>query len=169
MKPVQLCLAAVLLAASVCHAKDDIYKCTGPAGTSFQSQPCEAGAVMSRISIAKHDQDVDEEDEGAPAAKRAPLRNVRPGLYSRGDMLEPGMSDLQVLNNRRWGKPQRITRSRESSVGWHEYWVYQTGANGGKQLHFINGLLRHVENVEPAGEASVQGPSMVSVVMMNDR
>ncbi|MCY7389388.1 MAG: DUF2845 domain-containing protein [Burkholderiales bacterium] len=65
-----------------------------------------------------------------------------------------GVLDLHVLNNRRWGKPQRITRSREARA-WHEYWAYQTGPNAGMQLHFVNGRLAGVENTDPpAPEAS---------------
>lgn len=57
------------------------------------------------------------------------------------------MSDLQILNNRRWGKPQHISRNRDART-WHEYWDYRTGANGGKQLHFINGALAGIEDLE---------------------
>ena len=34
---------------------------------------------------------------------------------------------------------------------WHEQWSYETGANGGKQLHFINGLLASVDDFVPPG------------------
>jgi len=73
-----------------------------------------------------------------------------PAVYSRKDKLQTGMSDLQVLNNRRWGKPQRITRNRDARA-WHEQWSYETGANGGKQLHFINGMLASVDDLVPMG------------------
>ena len=62
--------------------------------------------------------------------------------------LRVGTSDMMVLNNRRWGKPQRITRSREPG-GWHEYWRYGTDTTGGKQLHFVNGMLKTIEDIEP--------------------
>ena len=78
----------------------------------------------------------------APAARLA--------VISRNDKLQTGMSDLQVLNNRRWGKPQRITRNRDARA-WHEQWSYETGANGGRQLHFINGLLASVDDLVPPG------------------
>ena len=53
-----------------------------------------------------------------------------------------------VLNNRRWGTPQRITRKREARV-WHEYWKYESGPDGGHQLHFINGRLAGAEAIPP--------------------
>ena len=65
-----------------------------------------------------------------------------------------GVLDLHVLNNRRWGKPQRIKRSREAGA-WHEYWAYETGPNAGTQLHFINGRLAGIEGSDsPASAAS---------------
>ncbi|MEP7155519.1 MAG: hypothetical protein ABI905_07080 [Betaproteobacteria bacterium] len=168
IRSLQVSLTALLLAASVCHAKDDVFKCTTPAGVSFQSTPCDAGAAMAKVSsAARHDQDVDEEDDGVPVVKAAPSGNTgRVSIFSRTDRLSPGMSDLQVLNNRRWGKPQRITRNRETNVGWHEYWSYQTGANGGQQLHFVNGVLADVDAIEPV---AAEKPSMVSVLMVDGK
>jgi len=65
-----------------------------------------------------------------------------------------GVLDLHVLNNRRWGKPQRVTRNREARA-WHEYWAYETGPNAGMQLHFVNGRLAGVESTDqPASELS---------------
>ena len=74
------------------------------------------------------------------------------------------MSDLQVLNNRFWGKPQRITRNRAPRA-WHEYWKYEAGANRGKQLHFINGKLVGIEDLEP----KVKADDVPSVVMIVER
>ena len=164
LQQLQISLAAIIFAASACHAKDDVFKCTEGTGVSFQSSPCDEGAAMIKISSAKHELDADEETDAAPVVKAAPPRSGRPTIFSRSDLLEPGMSDLQVLNNRRWGKPQRITRNRES-MAWHEHWAYLTGANGGKQLHFVNGILIHVENIEPLAEA----PEMVSALMVNSQ
>jgi len=164
LQQLQISLAAIIFAASASHAQDSVFKCTEGTGVSFQSSPCEEGPSMVKISSARYDQDADEETDAAPAVKALPPRSARPAIFSRSDRLEPGMSDLQVLNNRRWGKPQRITRNRES-MAWHEHWAYLTGANGGKQLHFVNGILIHVENIEPADEA----PGMVSALMIQGR
>lgn len=167
--PFQISLVAMALAAGTCYAEGDIFKCTVGHSVSFQSTPCEVGAVSTKILSAKHDQkgEIDEDDDGAPAVKTPPpvRNNYRLNLYSRTDRLQAGMSDLQILNNRRWGKPQRISRSREASVGWHEYWTYQTGANGGKQLHFVNGILAEVDDIEPV---VVEKPSMVSLMINSD-
>ena len=69
-----------------------------------------------------------------------PIQASPISIYKNSDGLQPGMTDLQVLNNRRWGKPQRITRNREARA-WHEHWNYEAGPNGGKRLHFVNGKL----------------------------
>ncbi|MEO8386224.1 MAG: hypothetical protein ABI583_13335 [Betaproteobacteria bacterium] len=74
--------------------------------------------------------------------------------------LELGSLDLHVLNNRRWGKPQRIKRSREPRA-WHEYWDDETGPNAGTQLHFINGRLAGAEGGDPTSSA---GATMTEVL-----
>ena len=57
------------------------------------------------------------------------------------------MSDLQVLNHRRWGKPQRITRNRQARA-WREVWSYPNGPSGDTRLHFVNGMLASVANLQ---------------------
>ena len=92
----------------------------------------------------------------APAARPGTT-----GIASPGALVD-GMSDLQVLNNRFWGKPQRITRNRAPRA-WHEYWKYEAGANRGKQLHFINGKFVGIEDLEPKVKAD-DAPSVVMIV-----
>ena len=150
-------LATTLLAISVCHAEAG-FLCAADNGVTRRAQLCAEGdATVQRL---KHENDAEASPPSAPAKatiasgplagpappNRAPAERLT--IDSRRDELLAGMTDLEVLNNRRWGKPQRIARNREAR-GWHEHWSYDTGANGGKQLHFINGTLDRVENIAP--------------------
>ena len=97
----------------------------------------------------------------ACTAERAEVRilptDVDGIAFSRGK-LQVGLPDLLVLNHRRWGTPQHITRNREANA-WHEYWNYEIGANGGKQLHFVNGRRAGVEDIEPSAPAVSMTPA----------
>jgi hypothetical protein len=77
-----------------------------------------------------------------------PAAPIKAEIPAKRERLQSGMSDMQVLNHRRWGKPQRITRNREARA-WHEHWLYESGANAGSQLHFINGRLAEIADPEP--------------------
>ena len=156
MKRYLILLAATLFMAPLCHA-DDIFICHTESGKSFQSTPCDEGAatVSSRPSLALAPPG---DDAGDAAAATRPVAGPLPqkmppseqvAIHSTRDGLPAGTSDLQVLNNRRWGKPQNITRNRDARA-WHEYWDYRTGANGGTQLHFVNGVLANVEDLPQA-------------------
>ena len=164
MKQFLLPLATLLFVAPVCYA-ESVYKCTTEAAVTFQSTPCIEGAaqVLALRPSVKADARPDEDAAASPAAT-APFTQV--AIHSRSDELQPGMSDMQVLNNRRWGKPQRITRNREARA-WHEYWNYETGANGGKKLHFVNGRLASIEDLQPPAPAVTV--SMMSVVLPGER
>jgi hypothetical protein len=154
MKRFLALLAATLFVAPACHA-DKVFNCTTDYGMSFQSMPCMVVAVNELPPSASAESAADEEVVSA-----SPVATPMPGhaaiyaaIHSRHDDLQAGTSDLQVLNNRRWGKPQRITRNREARA-WHETWSYDTGANGGKQLHFVNGVLTGIEDLVPPPPAA---------------
>lgn len=193
MKRFFIPLAVGLFVAPACHA-DSIFNCTTGSGVSFQSMPCMVVAVndVALPPLVRGGVRSTEYDE-APVAAPVPAvpASLLPGpqahlikavahpvagpaapgvlpanhdvINSRRDQLQAGMSDLQVLNNRRWGKPQRITRDRDARA-WHEYWRYETGANGGTQLHFVNGTLASIDNIVPP--ATIE--SMVSVAMIKE-
>lgn len=154
-------LATALFLATACHA-EGVFKCTAPeSGVSFQATPCAEGAVMV-LALAPSARAPGRPAEDATAEtpdSTAPFARV--AIHSSRDQLHAGMSDLQVLNNRRWGKPQRITRNRDARA-WHEYWAYQTGANGGRQLHFVNGMLAGIEDlVRPAPPVSMASAAII--------
>ncbi len=153
MKLTLTSLTATLLFASVANAQS-VVGCADGDGVTFQATPCPEGSTTVPTSIpvsapTAPSQTAVETIEEKPAA--APVRKMprfRYAIHSSYDQLRVGMSDLHVLNNRRWGKPQHISRNRENRA-WHEYWEYKTGANGGKQLHFVNGVLADIEELEP--------------------
>lgn len=124
MKHFLIPLAIIFLVPLASHAEGTI-KCVAGSSVTFQDTACV--------------------EEGA----EVPTPQLDPTVVtsSRGK-LQIGVSDLVVLNNRRWGTPQRITRKREARV-WHEYWRYESGADGGHQLHFINGRLAGAEAIPP--------------------
>ncbi len=124
MKQFLIPLAITFLVSLASHAEGTI-KCVAGSSVSFQDTPC-AG-------------------ESAEAQALPPDPSV---VTSSRGKLQVGVSDLMVLNNRRWGKPQRITRKREARV-WHEYWNYDSGVYGRHQLHFINGRLADAGVISP--------------------
>ena len=167
MKLPLISLAATLFVASACHAQS-VVGCANGSGITFQSTPCAEDTTTVPTSIAVSMPPAAtgaQPDEGFAIAAPPPRASLsRVAIHSSRDELQAGMSDLQVLNNRRWGKPQKITRNREDRA-WHEYWRYETGANGGKQLHFINGILVDVENLK----RQLPAEAMVSALLMPTR
>jgi hypothetical protein len=152
----------------LCQA-EAIVKCANSAGVAYQTSPCAEGNVTSLITtpVARVNEVGNEPDATTvmrPIAGPAPPAISKPGsanevvqipaapikaeIPAKRERLQSGMSDMQVLNHRRWGKPQRITRNREARA-WHEHWLYESGANAGSQLHFINGRLAEIADPEP--------------------
>lgn len=153
---------------------DVIFKCAAEVGVIIQSTPC--GDVNS-VAAAPPLPLKAEVDDGnvksalgtsvGPAPPTAVL-SVQPVTTTVQEILPMGITDMQVLNNRRWGKPQAITRNREARA-WHEYWQYKTGANGGRQLHFINGKLVDISNLEPAIQTVSLMPVTPPVPVLDER
>ena len=123
MKLPLIFLAAALWMASTCHAQN-VVGCTDGSGTTYQAPPCPTGTTTMPTSIAMTapsavaETRTDVRTDVVPAAAAPPPRVSvgRKSIQSSRDELQVGMSDLQVLNNRRWGKPQKITRNREDRV-----------------------------------------------------
>lgn len=165
MKCFLLPIAASLFVAPVapvCLA-EGIYKCTSEAGVSYQSAPCASG-VTKVLIVLPSDKGESRPGVDGPTAFVSSMPLGPTAIHTNDDGLQPGMSDLQVLNNRRWGKPQRITRNRDARA-WHEHWNYEAGPNGGKRLHFVNGKLADVA----ALESPLAGAALMSAAMMVGR
>ncbi len=147
------CLAATLLAASVCNA-EGIVGCVNGESVTYQDAPCPQGAKVVPVSAPASTPAETAKPGAQPDDKTAPVPSVRTvqinryGINSNRPELQAGMLDSHVLNNRSWGKPQHISRNRQNRA-WHEYWEYTAGANIGKQLHFVNGVLADIEDKEP--------------------
>lgn len=138
-----IALASTLMMASTCHAAGT-FICNTHSGVSFQEMPCaecsDEGSVLA--PSARVEVPVDEDAvvvASGPAADMVSSPVPVAAKPSRGH-LQIGMSDMQVLNNRHWGKPQHINRSREARA-WHEFWAYEAGVNDAMELHFVNGKL----------------------------
>ncbi len=146
MNRLQFVCVLSLCVSPLSHA-EEIFKCNTDTGVTYQNQPCTEGTSILLLRSAPSKPDAQSDAEGVaviPDQKPVPP----PGRTAlTGGELRDGMSDMQILNNRNWGKPQRITRNRQPRA-WHEYWNYETGANSGKRLHFINGRLARVEEQE---------------------
>jgi hypothetical protein len=141
-------LTAMFLTCTLCLsggalAQDKaIYKCTGVAGTSYGDTPCVAPQpasmrVLQAVGSTTHEPDAPLPSVNGDAnwgrLSAAPLSSKRIFI---------GMTDTQVLNLARYGKPSRITRARDGQ-NWHEWWTYVYTDTGAPRevLHFTNARL----------------------------
>jgi hypothetical protein len=153
--------AVALAIASVAHA-EEIHKCTGPDGIVYQNLPCAAGQreqdmdAMTSIQRAASSRDTDAsapQGQGPRASSPALYSNRRDRTAARppqsgryagtpfaATTLFIGMTDTQVLNLPGWGRPARISRSKDSQ-GWREQWVYRNSSDQSSLLYFQNGRL----------------------------
>jgi hypothetical protein len=154
MKRILFPLAITLLVPITAFA-ENAGKCTTARNVTQEETRCTADAAQTLSPSADSER---RSEDGVAGKEPASLSSEA----ARGK-LQIGIPDLLVLNNRHWGKPQRITRNRETRA-WHEYWHYE-GANGGTQLHFINGRLASVADVEPPAPVAV----MISPEVAEDR
>lgn len=159
MKRLLIAFAVTFFVIPASHAAD-IIKCISASGVTYQTTPC-AGSAAEVLAIppSARTETGSDEDVGVAAPAQTTVSGRQDIDPSRG-LLDLGTPDIVVLNNRRWGKPQRITRNREARA-WHEYWNYEAGANGGKQLHFVNGRLAGIADLEPKVPAVIMTPVML--------
>ena len=151
-----------LCVAPLSHAAE-IFKCNTDAGVTYQDRLCTEGTSTLLLRTLPSKPDAQSDAGGvAVVADQKPSAPPGRGAFKGVGQLRGGMSDMQVLNNRNWGKPQRITRNREPRA-WHETWTYETGANGNKRLHFVNGTLARVEERQPPVEVADK-PEIVVIV-----
>jgi hypothetical protein len=64
--------------------------------------------------------------------------------------LSIGMTDTQVLNLTRWGRPAHIVRSKAGRA-WREQWIYKDRGSGDELslLYFENARLIDQEDAPP--------------------
>ena len=144
-------LLAITLLCPLHSIAQGMFKCIHENKQTWQDVACTANSSDLK-SLPAEAPTRHAKDESTEAVQRPDPKD------STRTEIQLGTLDLHVLNNRRWGKPQRITRSREARA-WHERWAYQAGPNAGMQLHFVNGRLAGVEGIEPP--ASTLGATMI--------
>ena len=158
MKSFLMPIFASLFVTPVCLA-GGIFKCTDGSGVTYQSAPCAEGTLQVVLATPTTKRDANVNDSVLAATLAAPAPAEQSGISLIEVGLQPGISDLQVLNDRHWGRPQRITRNREARA-WHEYWNYQRGPASGTRLHFVNAKLVNITRIESPGQ-TVATTSMV--------
>ncbi len=120
-----------------------IYKCLIDGTVTYQDAPCKAG--QSAIALVDAADPVSHSSSGGPSAFKQESGSPSSFQLTR---LVVGMTDTEVLNLRGWGRPSKITRSREDRA-WCEEWHYSSPTEGQQRLHFANGKLTAI-NADPA-------------------
>lgn len=147
MKELTIALSLFLLAYPL-SGQTAIYKCAIDGAVTYQDVPCKA----EQFALAL----VDAPDPVSHSSSAGLLvfkqeSELRSSFRLTG--LVVGMTDTEVLNLRGWGRPGKITRSREHRA-WCEEWNYFSPADGQRLLHFANGRLTAID----AGPAVSQAP-----------
>jgi|SRR5579862_3714150 len=158
-------LTCVMLLSGVVAAEDKrIFKCTGSDGTLYSDNPCVAPQpasmrALQAIEIKPSEPIADTSSVASTGGdanwgrlSAAPLSSTRIFI---------GMTDTQVLNLVRYGKPARISRTRDGPT-WHEWWTYIYADTGlpREVLHFANGRLVEQEQPQPPTSTASLGLSM---------
>ncbi len=151
---------------------DDVYKCLTGSGVAYQAAPCGESQVQARLPRLPDYADPPERDGAsdrtaatgvaAPPAEAPPAEPIA-AASQRGfpfrATIALGMTDDQVLNVPRWGRPGSIVRTR-GHHRWHEVWIYAR-ADGVRRLSFTNGRLTDMEmEAEPAEPTQVASLSL---------
>ncbi len=156
------------LAASPVAVQAQIHKCLTAEGIVYQGRPC--AESEREVLLATPGKKVRTEQtyvkaslpESGPGPALPPVGSspsppnfALSVLPAAGTPLSVGMSDLEVLNLRGWGRPSKITRSKANGV-WREDWLYAPRGDGAKQLlQFANAKLAAIQT-EPAVPAPQQ-------------
>jgi len=149
------CLTLVCLSSIVeAQGAQAVHKCVTTEGTVYQGTPCGPDALVAQIAARPVD------SRNAPAVPECGRHARLP--FGRGALCM-GISDDEVLNLPKWGRPSTIVRTR-SEHAWQEQWTYDARSEGTRRLLFLNGKLSSVE-AAPAGpewlsmDSSVRGYS----------
>jgi len=146
IRPLLTC--AILLVAATANA-DEIHKCVGENGITYQGLPCggrEAPPTSAMMDAVQGQAPRPADDGTTPECGVRPRTPAR--LPWRQATICIGMTDDEVLNLPGWGRPAKIIRTREPRR-WHEEWTYGAGATRQRLLHFVNGKLAGLETEAP--------------------
>jgi hypothetical protein len=143
MKLVVAILSGIVIGSNLTftHAQN-IYKCGGGEVIEYRDAPCATGQEGGTVSSAR----TVNWQSGANQSLNARLATM-PLTASE---LYIGMTDTQVLNLPRWGRPARVTRTKETHA-WRERWTYEYQSTGEDRrlLYFENGILVKQEDASP--------------------
>ena len=158
-----LWIAGLCVLVSLAQA-EEIHKCAGQDGISYQNLPCPSGqheqAFASNTRNPSHREQAPAaaaKNENAQLAYTSPSRSREANRYAdtpfAATTLFIGMTDTQVLNLPSWGRPTQILRTK-ARQGWREEWVYKNQTDEWHLLYFENGRLATREDVpRPTMEA----------------
>ena len=118
----------------------DIYRCTSAGETVYQGTPCAVGERATPLVVTRTH--VHSPSPRAQACVSRP--GGRASLPFRRTILCLGMSDDEVLNLPKWGRPTSITRTKAHRE-WQESWEYRSPAGPARHLHFVNGKLTSID------------------------
>jgi hypothetical protein len=153
-----------LFALATLGQAQEIHKCAGQDGITYQSIPCPSGQQEQAFASIARNQN---RQEQAPASVTR-YENARDGYISRSreanryagtpfaaTTLFIGMTDTQVLNLPGWGRPSQILRAK-AKQGWREQWIYKDAAEDWRFLYFENGhLVTREEAPAPSMQARI--------------
>ncbi|HEX9275611.1 MAG TPA: hypothetical protein VGA51_04330 [Casimicrobiaceae bacterium] len=139
----------------------EIHKCAGQDGVTYQSVPCPSGQQEQAFASIARNQNRQAasatSNENAPDAytSRSREANRYTGTPFAATTLFIGMTDTQVLNLTGWGRPSQILRSK-AIQGWREQWIYKDAAEEWRFLYFENGrLVTREEAPAPSMQARI--------------
>ena len=134
----------------------EIHKCVGQDGITYQNVPCPSGQQEQAFASNARKPSYREapasatrnENAQVAYASRSREANRYAGTPFAATTLFIGMTDTQVLNLPGWGRPAQILRSK-ARQGWREEWVYKNQTDEWHLLYFENGRLAAREDVPP--------------------
>ena len=168
----------LLSAALPFAATAQVHKCITADSVVYRDTPCDAGhahVVLIKAKTApriEHSPPVSTSNtartDAAATANSAASASyfAETPLPAPGTAISLGMSDLEVLNLRGWGRPSKINRTKVNGV-WREQWVYAAATGPLKPvLQFANGKLAAIDS-EPVEAPLQQAVRVTSNVTSN--
>ena len=146
MKPSIVILLVMLALSSFSYAQEkSIYKCADSEGVGYRDTPCATQQEQTLITSARR---VNWRNEDPKATQPTDARLAAMPFFAT--RLFIGMTDTQVLNLPRWGRPAQIIRSKAGHV-WREQWIYKDRSTGDDRrfLYFENARLVDQEDAPP--------------------
>jgi hypothetical protein len=155
--------------ATASHAQE-IRKCVDRGVVGYQNAPCAVGQVDAGVvklpdyadppqrdgasAPANQANGFDATPEDVDATAVAPAPAATQAAFPFRTSITLGMTDDQVLNMPRWGRPTHIERNGRHR-GWREVWTY-AGPETTRTLSFVEGRLENIAVDTPVTLASLR-------------